>query len=36
MVLKFLRKYTGERMSWRDYLDLLDMARMRIWGMLYK
>jgi hypothetical protein len=32
--LKFLRKYTGKRFSWAQYMDALDIARLRIWAAL--
>jgi hypothetical protein len=31
-VLKFLKKYTGERLTWKQYLNELDMGRMRVWA----
>jgi hypothetical protein len=34
-VLKFLRKWTGRKLTWNEYLDTLDIGRMRIWAMLY-
>ena len=33
-VLKFLRKYTGHRYTWNQYMDGLDIARMRVWAYL--
>lgn len=40
-VLKFVKKYTGQRLSWKTYLEVLDTARLRVWSrlcsaMLYK
>src|SRR5687767_922432 len=35
-ILKFLKKYTGERMTWKSYLHVLDMGRIRVWALLYK
>lgn len=35
-VLKALKKWAGRRLTWNEYLDTLDMARMKVWAMLYK
>jgi len=32
--LSTLRKYTGRRLNWRAYEDLVDAGRMRVWAML--
>jgi hypothetical protein len=34
LVLKCLKKYTGRRSTWNQYLELLEIGRMRIWGAL--
>ena len=31
-VLKFIRKYTGHRLSWVRYLDLVEIGRVRVWA----
>jgi hypothetical protein len=31
-VLKFIRKYTGHRLTWKEYLETLDIARIRVWA----
>jgi hypothetical protein len=31
-VLKLMKKYTGRRFSWNGYLDLLEIARVRVWA----
>jgi len=34
MVLKFLKKHTGRRFSWKQYLECLEIGRVRIWAQL--
>lgn len=31
MVLKFIKRHTGRRFTWVQYLDLLEIARLRVW-----
>ena len=31
-VLKFIKKYTGQRISWKSYLEVVDIGRVRIWS----
>ena len=33
-VLRALHKYTGRRVKWRAYEDMVDAGRMRVWAML--
>ena len=36
-VLKSLKKYCGRRFTWKEYLEVLDVARLRVWsGIMYK
>jgi hypothetical protein len=34
VVLKAIRKFTGRRLTWAAYLDVLDMGRIRVHGLL--
>lgn len=31
VVLRCMKKYTGRRLSWKDYWELVEIARMRVW-----
>lgn len=31
VVLRLLKKYTGHRLNWKAYLEILDIGRMRVW-----
>jgi hypothetical protein len=31
VVLRLVKKYTGHRLNWKAYLELLDIGRMRVW-----
>lgn len=34
VVLRCLKKYTGERVNWKVFLDQVDMGRIRIWAQI--
>ena len=31
ITLRLMKKYTGRQVSWKAFMDLVDIARMRIW-----
>lgn len=33
VVLRCMKKYTGRRYAWQAFLELVDIARMRVWTM---
>jgi hypothetical protein len=33
VVLRLMKKYTGRGMAWARFLDVVDIARMRVWTM---
>jgi hypothetical protein len=34
IVLRVIKKFTGRRLTWNQYLDAVDIARMRVWTLL--
>ena len=36
VVLRCIKKFTGHRITWAAYLDMLDIGRFRVYGMLAK
>jgi hypothetical protein len=34
-VLKIMKKYTGRRFTWKDYLGELEVARVRVWACVH-
>src|SRR5688572_9855544 len=35
VVLRLMRKYTGRRMGWNAFRDLVDIGRIRVWTLLH-
>lgn len=33
IVLRLMKKYTGRRLAWAKYLEVVDIARMRVWAL---
>jgi hypothetical protein len=36
VVLRSLKKFTGHRMTWNAYLEILDIGRMRVYSLLHR
>ena len=34
VVLRVIKKFTGRRLTWNQYLEVVDIARMRVWTFL--
>lgn len=34
VVLRVIKKFTGRKLTWNQYLDCVDIARMRLWTLL--
>lgn len=34
-ILKYLKKYCGRRFSWKEYMEVVDVGRLRVWSALH-